>query len=240
MKTYALYLESGPKHMTTMVHVPELLGCIANGPTTDEAIAATPDAIRMYLRFLKRCGERVEPKAEFKTKVVEHLDAAGQWLGNGSPYANFASDLEPVSAKELEVLLGRLHGMREALASWVESASKKELDFTPKGSSRASRKIAMHIVPGPGSYLSPIVGGVKGFSALHSAVERGEVSIPDGIRRIEAMATEIIRGTTAEQRKAVIERPKEVRTLRKALRRMLEHDWEHLVELSRRPGGPKL
>jgi hypothetical protein len=38
----------------------------------------------------------------------------------------------------------------------------------------------------------------------------------------------------------VIQRPKEIRTLRKALRRMLEHDWEHLVELSRRPGGPKL
>ena len=27
MKTYELYLESGPKHMKTMVHVPELLAC---------------------------------------------------------------------------------------------------------------------------------------------------------------------------------------------------------------------
>jgi len=25
-----------------------------------------------------------------------------------------------------------------------------------------------------------------------------------------------------------------------ALRRMLEHGWEHLAELSRRPGGPAL
>jgi hypothetical protein len=33
---------------------------------------------------------------------------------------------------------------------------------------------------------------------------------------------------------------KDARTLRKALRRVLEHDWEHLAELSRRPGGPSL
>ena len=30
----------------------------------------------------------------------------------------------------------------------------------------------------------------------------------------------------------------DTRTLCKALRRILEHDWEHLAELARRPGGP--
>ncbi len=54
------------------------------------------------------------------------------------------------------------------------------------------------------------------------------------------MAAERLRATTREERAAVRERPKDVRTLRKALRRMLEHDWEHLAELSRRPGGPRL
>jgi predicted RNase H-like HicB family nuclease len=240
MKTYSLYLESGPKHMTTMVHVPELLGCIANGPTTDEAIAATPGAIRMYLRFLKRCGEGVDPKAEFKTKVVEHLDAAGQWLGNGSPYATYPPDLEAVSERELDVLLRRFSAMREALASFAATASSRELERGAKDSSRTSRSILMHVVSGPGSYLSPVVGGTKGFAATQGAVERNELSIAEGIRKVGVMAVDVARGTTAEQRKAVIQRPKEVRTLRKALRRMLEHDWEHLAELSRRPGGPKL
>ena len=45
MKTYGLHLESGPKRMKTMVHVPELLGCVANGPTTDAALAATPESM---------------------------------------------------------------------------------------------------------------------------------------------------------------------------------------------------
>jgi hypothetical protein len=83
------------------------------------------------------------------------------------------------------------------------------------------------------------VRGVTGFYALRTAVERGEVSIPEGIRRVEGMAADIIRNTSPEQRKAVIQGRSEVRTLRKALRRMLEHDWEHLAELSRRTGGPR-
>jgi hypothetical protein len=240
MKTYGLYLESGPKHMKTMVHVLELLGCIATGPTSDDAVAVTPDAIRQFLRFASALGEKVDAKSPFAVKVVEHLDEANRWLGNGSPYATYAPDLEPLSAKELDVLLRRFGSMRETLASWAEGASKKALDATAKDSSRTSRSILLHVVPGPGSYLSPVVGGTKGFAATQGAVERGELSIAKGIRRVGTMAVEVARGTTEEQRRAVIQRPKEIRTLRKALRRMLEHDWEHLVELSRRAGGPEL
>ena len=46
MTEYALYLESGPKHKKTMVHVLGLLGCIAQGPTTEAALEAAPQAIR--------------------------------------------------------------------------------------------------------------------------------------------------------------------------------------------------
>jgi len=239
MKTYGLYLESGPKRMKTMVHVPELLGCIAVGPTTEEALAATPDAICMYLRFLQACGEKVDLRAAFKTRVVDHI-TEGMWLGNGSPYVLFGSDVKQVSAKEIEALLGRYHGMREALASWAESRTAKQLDAAPKGGGRTARAILLHVAGSGGGYLSPVVGGVKGFSAVHGGAERGEIPIPEALRRVDTMAAEVVRGTTAKQRSAVIERPKDSRTLRKALRRMLEHDWEHLVELSRRRGGPAL
>jgi hypothetical protein len=46
--------------------------------------------------------------------------------------------------------------------------------------------------------------------------------------------------TTYDERNAVRELSSRQYTLRKALRRMLEHDWEHLAELSRRDGGPVL
>jgi predicted RNase H-like HicB family nuclease len=236
---YALYLESGPQRKKTMVHVPALLGCMANGPTTEAALAATPDAIQAYVRFLRRAGEAVDPKAPFTTHVEEHV-TEGIWLGNGSPYVTYGPDLEPVSEQELAVLTIRLQCLREEIASWAESRDQVELDLRVEGSSRTSRDIFLHVLGPTGAYLSPALGTVAGISRLQTAAERAEVAIPDALRRATALVVERLSGATSEERTRVIQRPKEIRTLRKALRRMLEHDWEHLVELSRRPGGPSL
>ena len=75
MTEYALYLESGPRRRTTMVHVLDLLGCIAQGPTTEEALEATPDAIRAYLRFLRRHGDVVHEDAQRQAHRPEHRQA---------------------------------------------------------------------------------------------------------------------------------------------------------------------
>ncbi len=85
MPHYPIYLESGPKRRKTMVHVLDLLGCVATGPSTEAALQATPDAIRAYLRFLRRHGEAADLDAPFTTPVAEHI-TEGQWLGNGSPH----------------------------------------------------------------------------------------------------------------------------------------------------------
>src|ERR687885_2042169 len=120
MTTYALYLESGPRRRKTMVHVLDLLGCVAVGPTTEEAIEATPDAIRAYRRFLRRHGEPVDPDAPVETQVAEHV-TKGEWLGNGSPYLVFGPDLEPVTDEEVETYLRRFASLREELAAWAET-----------------------------------------------------------------------------------------------------------------------
>jgi predicted RNase H-like HicB family nuclease len=236
MTEYRLYLESGPKRRTTMVHVPELLGCMANGPTTEEALDATPEAIRAFLGFLKGAGEEVDAEAPFTTTVVEHI-TEGIWLGNGSPYVTYPPDLEPVSEADVNLLAHRYQYLRERLAAWAKTQTDTALDMSPE-KGRTARGILLHVLPGPGGYLSPITGGSSGYSRLQVQAERGEVGLADAIRQIGSKAGEQIRSTTSEQRSAVIQRPKEIRTLRKALRRTLEHDWEHLRELSRRPGGP--
>jgi predicted RNase H-like HicB family nuclease/uncharacterized damage-inducible protein DinB len=236
MTEYRLYLESGPKRRTTMVHVPQLLGCMANGPTTEEALDATPEAIRAFLGFLKDTGEEVDVEGPFTTTIVEHI-TEGIWLGNGSPYVTYPPDLEPVSEAEVNLLALRYQHLRERLAAWAESQSDTALDVSPE-KGRTARGILLHVLPGAGAYLSPITGGSSGYSRLQVQAERGEVGLADAIRQIGSKARDQIRSTTPEQRSAVIQRSKEIRTLRKALRRTLEHDWEHLRELSRRPGGP--
>lgn len=238
MTEYALYLESGPKHKKTMVHVFELLGCIATGNTMDEALEAAPDAIRNYVRFLKHNGEDVDPEAPIKTRVAEHIAETAVFIGQGTSYITFGPDLEPVSPREIETCIARFHAMREQLASWVESQSPKQLDAEPRNG-RPARKVVLHVVNGS-AYLQPIIGSFPGLPSIHHAVERSDLTLAEAIRLVDTTVAERLRKATPEQRRAVVQRPDHVRTMRKALRRMLEHDWEHLAELSRRPGGPKL
>ena len=238
MTEYTLYLESGPQHRKTMVHVLDLLGCVATGPTTEAALDATPDAIRAYLRFLKRHGERVDPAASFSTQIGQHIAETAIFIGQGSPYITFESDLEPVSEREIETFLARFHWMRKELAAWVETQSDKQLDAKPPGG-RPARGVLLHVMS-VGGYLSASLGGAPGFGTVQGKAERGEISLAEGLRTVAALAAERVRAATPEQLRAVLQRPKDVRTLRKALRRTLEHDCEHLAELSRRPGGPEL
>ena len=239
MTEYGLYLESGPQRRKTMVHVPVLLGCIANGATTEAALDATPEAIRLFLRFLRRAGEEADPDAPFSTRVEEHV-TEGQWLGNGSPYVTYEPDLEPVTAEEMTTLINRLLRLREEIAGWAATLDGAGLDATVEGSSRSNRAILLHVLGPTGAYLSPVLGTIAGISRLQTAAERGQVEIAAALRQATSLVVERLRSVTPEERASVIQRPKEIRTLRKALRRMLEHDWEHLAELSRRPGGPKL
>lgn len=241
MLIYDLYLESGPKRRTTMVHVPQLLGCIANGPTTDEALAATPEAIRAYRRFLHRHGEAVDPDEPFATRIAEHI-TEGSWLGNGSPYITLATDLVPVTEDEIEEFLRRFHWLRETVAEWVAGQDETVLTATPAGGGRPARRIVEHITGAAiGGFLSKALGSSKGFSKIQSAAERGELPLAEGLRQVEELVAERLRATTPAERAAVRERPSgEISTLRKAMRRIIEHEWEHLIELSRRPGGPEV
>jgi uncharacterized damage-inducible protein DinB/predicted RNase H-like HicB family nuclease len=240
--TYALYLESGPKRKKTMVHALDLLGCVAVGSTTEAALAATPEAIRAYRGFLARHGERGlpgEPDAPFETRVVEHI-TEGAWLGNGSPYLIFGPDLEPLSDNEIERCLLRCQWLCGALADWAETQSAAILDAAPAGGGRAARAVLLHVLGAQGGYLASALGSAPGFSALSSATERGERDVADALRQSAEMVAARVQATTPKERAAVRELSAGPRTLRKALRRVLEHAWEHLAELSRRPAGPQL
>jgi hypothetical protein len=239
MTVYDLHLESGPKRRKTMVHVLDLLGCVAMGPTTERAMEATPDAIRAYRRFLARHGEPGDADAPFETRVAAHV-TEGDWLGNGSPYLMFDRDYDPVTGAEVETYLGRFHGLVEELAGWAEGRTTEQLAAVPEGGGRPARAVLLHLLGTPGAFLAAALGGAPGFSRVAGAAERGELDVPAALRRVDAMVADRVRATTPEERAAVRRRPKDERTVRKALRRTLEHSWEHLAELSRRPGGPTI
>jgi hypothetical protein len=238
MTTYDLFLESGPRRRKTMVHVLDLLGCVAVGPTTEDAVAVAPAAIDSFRRFLQCSGEPVDSCVPFNTRIAEHI-TTGTWLGNGSPYCTFGPDLEPVTDAEIERFPHRFLSMRQMLADWVATQSPDDLNAKP-ANGRTARAIALHVLGPTGAYLSAALGSAPGFSRIHGAAERGELDLAEALRMTGTMAAERVHTTTPEERSAVRDLPTGPRTLRKSLRRLLEHEWEHLAELSRRSGGPSL
>ncbi len=233
--TYQLYLESGPRKQKTMVHALDLLGCVANGPTTDAALVATPDAIRAYLRFLGRHHEAAEPDADFTTTVADHV-MEGQWLGNGSPQVVFRPDLQAVTEAEAHTWTQRLLGLRAEVLVLARPMSGDKLAASPDGPGRSIEAILRHILGASRAYMGSAFGRQSELWALTNAIERGEQDLMDGMARAAEMAAGRLLAMTAEERARTLQRGKEVWTARKMFRRMLEHEWEHLMEISQRLG----
>ncbi len=238
MRAYRLHVESGPQKRKTLVHVLELLGCVASGPTTDEAIAATPSAIRAYRTFLRRSGEAVDEREPIEIDVAEHV-TKGDFIGNGSPYIVFEGDLDPLTEAEVVTFARRIEWLSDALAAWAADQAPEMLDAAPE-SGRTPRQILLHALGSTASYLGPSIGNPPGASSLAARADRGDLPIAAAWHDLGLLLADRLRATTPEERALVRDHPKGARSLRKSVRRILEHSWEHLAELSRRPGGPEL
>jgi predicted RNase H-like HicB family nuclease/uncharacterized damage-inducible protein DinB len=236
MTEYALYLESGPRRRKTMVHVLDLLGCIAQGPTTEAALEATPEAIRAYLRFLRRHGEVVEPESTFTTVVAVHV-MEGPWLGNGDPAPGFGSDFQPLTVQDLNIYLQRLAWLRADLLDLIRDIPRKRLVAEPKGTGRSIYRILEHVAGSQCVYLRYLVGKVDGLSDALRVVEQSPEAIPSALTHLWQISSSRLEAMTETERGQLVKHGQVTWTARRALRRMLEHEWEHLLELSKRLDG---
>jgi predicted RNase H-like HicB family nuclease len=207
----------------TVVHVPMLLGCRARGDTTQEAIDNTPEAIRAYLRFMKNAGERADPNAEFKTKLAEH-DTSGGFLGS----AHLPTDVEPMLKRESDLLMKRLDALHQELRRITADLTPRQLAAKPPAG-RPIAGILQHIC-GEGGYLR----GVSGASRITNDVEKGRLHALDALDQIFALEVDRLRLMSAHERSTVMTRGQVTWSVRFALRQMLEHAWEHCVEIAER------
>jgi predicted RNase H-like HicB family nuclease len=227
MKTYDLYLDSGPMKKKTFVHVPALVGCIARGVTSAEAVDGAPDAIRTFLAFVARAGEPVDPQAPFRVRVAEHVTDE-PWPGNGSGF--LPTDARTLSERETDALMQRIGAIHTALRRLTGDLTPKLLDAAPaKG--RPIRRILQHICV-EGAYLR----GIPGSSRLISEVEKGRINAHDALDQLFALERERLRDMSKQERADVIMRGQTPWSPRSAVRRMLEHGWEHYVEIAERLG----
>jgi predicted RNase H-like HicB family nuclease/uncharacterized damage-inducible protein DinB len=233
---YALYLESGPRRRKTMVHVLDLLGCIAQGPTTEAALEATPEAIRAYLRFLRQHGEVVEPEAAFSTVIAEHV-MEGPWLGNGDPAPGFAPDFLPLSLGDLDTYLRRLAWLQADLLDMVRDLPRDRLVAEPESRGRSIYGILEHVTDSLCVYLRMVVGKVDGLAETLRVVREAPDDLPAALTRVWQIAAARLQTMSETERTQRVAHGQVTWTARRALRRMLEHEWEHLLELSVRLGS---
>jgi uncharacterized damage-inducible protein DinB len=230
---YKLYLESGPRHKKTMVHVLELLGCVSTGPTTDLALEKTPHAIRHFLQFLDRHGESVDLDEEIQTDIAVHV-TEGVWLGNGDPSIVFEPDLAPLETDEVDSLIERLEWMRLDMVDLVGDLSEETMEVKPE-KGRAIRVILEHILESEYAYMYAF-GRPDGLPGSGSIVSKREGTLLEWMAYVRSVEIERLRSLTLEERSEPFIHWKYTRTAHKVLRRMLEHQWEHLVEIENRLG----
>ena len=233
MTIYALYLESGPRRRKTMVHVPDLLGCTASGGTTEAALAATPNAILKYLQFLKRRGERADPEATFTAHIAEHV-MEGLWLGNGDPTPGFSFDFHPLEAADLQLYLIRLGWFQRSTLDLVARLSNEQLVAEPQGGGRSIFQILEHVAGSHKEYLRMQVGKVPGLNEAYRAIQPDQATLPGALEAFWQISRLRLEALTESERQQSVPHGQVTWTARRCLRRMLEHSWEHLLEIAER------
>jgi predicted RNase H-like HicB family nuclease len=229
---FDIYLESGPQHKKTWVYVPGLPGCSTVAPTSEAAIEAARLAIEQRLDFLRRHGDGL-PGAEPIEIVVADHNVDSKFLGYGQGV--FPSDREPLTADEAARQLSWATWSREELVA-AARAQPRPLTVAPPTGGRPTAAILSHVAGSEWSYLSSNLGTLKGGSAAIAAIERAADEPWAALAAERATLSERLRQMTPDELATVTERGegKPPKSARRMLRRLLEHEWEHVLELTAR------
>lgn len=223
-------LETGPRHRKTMAHAVTLPGATAMGPTVDDAIEHLAAAIRVRVGFLRRHGEPF-PEPEPLELVVTEMDTSGDFLGYGA--VSFAADRAAVDADELRRDMRWLEWSRGEL---VEAARSQPggLAGHPDGKGRSAGEVLAHVAGAERGYLNALVGPVPGLGAAATTVERSGERPWEALALERSIVRERLAALTDDERSQVVQRGRTAQTARRTLRKMLEHEWEHVLELQAR------
>jgi predicted RNase H-like HicB family nuclease len=231
MTLYHAYLEEDADG-TCLAHVPDLAGCTAAGQDRAAALAALPEAIRAYLAW---CGAHGDPLPEdglIEISVAEVARGYRPWRRGGAN-ALFTVDRVPLGDPELRTYLRRMSFVRADLIALVRPLTDDVLDQPAADGKHTAREILTHIADTEMWYLSRL-GQRAGSDTLQADIISRLI---DG----RARAVEAILRFAPRQRDLVYvptehpsEDPEEGWTLRKVLRRILEHELDHLHALQRR------
>jgi len=228
---FDLYLESGPQHRKTWVYVPSLPGCSTVAPTSDAAPEAARAAILRRIEFLRRHGDDFPDPAPLELVIAgHHIERKVLGFGQGS----FPSDREAMTAGEAARQLKWANWSREELIAAARSQPPPLAQKPATG--RSTLAILQHVAETEWAYAASTLGTAPGGSAIMAAIGASPDAPWDAMAAEREALMARLHAMTAAELATVVDRGegKTPRSARRMLRRMLEHEWEHVLELEAR------
>jgi predicted RNase H-like HicB family nuclease len=192
-----------------LAHVPALPGCVASGKTREEAIARARTAFGDYLKLLEARGVSIEhwkdlDPATFAAKPLPDDRVAPE-------------DVGALEEHELRDFLHRFEASRSALLSLVRDLSPDEMERKPDKETWSVREALEHLMEGEVDFLSRLekwpTDPFNTLQAVHRMTfQRFTVMEPE-----DTALDHVVLGRRW--------------TTRKVMRRILEHEFEHLEQI---------
>ena len=192
-----------------LAHVPVLRGCIASGTTRDAAIANARRAFRAYLELLDARGVSIEHWKDLDPTTFEVRDLPADRV--------VPEDVGRMEEHELRDFLHQFEASRAALLSVVREISADELERKPTDSMWSVREALEHVMLTEASLLSRL--------------EKWPADPYNTLQAVHRMAFQrftIMEPPDTDLDHVVLGRRW---TTRKVMRRILEHEFEHLEHI---------
>jgi predicted RNase H-like HicB family nuclease/uncharacterized damage-inducible protein DinB len=198
-----------PSGGSFLANVVELPGCVARGSTKEEAVANVRVAFRDYLEMLKARG--------VSTDHWVGLDPATFVVKDPPEDRLIPEDAVPLEEHEIRDFLHRMEASRSALLAVVRELSPEDLERQPKPDMWSVREALEHIMQTQVTLLSRLEKWpARDFATLQAAHRMA-------FQRFSVLEPADTQGTHRVFQYGW--------STRKVMRRMLEHEYEHLQHI---------
>ncbi len=214
-----------------MAHAYTLPGCISKGKSMEEALAGIGKEIGLYYSWLK--SHKVPLKETEEWELIEAKEGIAPFE-SGDAAELFTPDLEPPEDEEVEEYLRRMSFSRQDLLSLVTPLREEELKCTREGTSRTIEAILYHVARAEEWYISRLgpISELHQFASFQGTVFNYLAAVRRmAVKRLSALSP--LERATVYRLPEFTQHPEEPWTMRKVLRRFLEHEREHTQNIVR-------
>lgn len=233
-QVWSVNLEHGERWW--YAHVIELPGCFTRGPTREMVLNALPQAITEHLTFLQRKGQKPSIKTQ-GFRIVEEINKIPELGEAGGAVALFTSDLVPLSPTEFTHFLHLMDWNREDLFALIQPLNDAIRTARPLPTKWTINETLRHVANAEEWYISRLGPAIqREYEKLIDQIRRQheDPSIIEHLTEVRYGALKVLKKVFSQGIQRTFTRatytryPNERWTLRKVLRRFVEHEREHI------------